>query len=149
MVDFIGIIDTGIPIFEINRRLNAISTFSTMPNSTLEKFPEFAAVIAKEMGNNKVTPTQLRRFYTYVKSVEMINRDKQPNDTSIIDKYKLRFILPKIAGSSERENLQHLYEILKSCLLGNKIQTVGDLRIFVEFFEAILDYHSSLPKKSN
>jgi len=30
-----------------------------------------------------------------------------------------------------------------------KITTVSDLRIFVEFFEAILDYHASISKNNS
>ncbi|NTW89083.1 MAG: type III-A CRISPR-associated protein Csm2 [Desulfobulbaceae bacterium] len=145
MTDFIGVFGSLPPLGQIKQELGNITTFS-QSIATRDKFPLFAAAIAKDIGP-KITPTQLRKFYTYVKSIEMSNKDKRIGETDIRDKYKLRFILPKIAGSGEKERvkLQGLYEILAVCLLGrDKIQTVGDLRMFVEFFEAILDYHASL-----
>jgi CRISPR type III-A-associated protein Csm2 len=136
---------------EIKRRLGAIDTFSSCSQQALQardQFPEYAAVIAKDIGS-KITSTQLRRFYTYIKAIEMANRHSDQGSHEIKDRYKLRFILPKIAGTGkrERECLIGLYEILAICLQkGNKILTVADLRVFVEFFEAILDYHASLEK---
>lgn len=67
---------------------------------------------------------------------------------TITDSYKLKFLLPKLAGSSEKESLQDLYKIFGITI--PKIQTVKELRLFVEFFEAILDYHSTIdPKKKD
>lgn len=135
---------------EIKNELKEISSFSQASPQIKERFYLFAAVVAKEMGS-EITTTQLRRFYTYVKSVDLANRSKQADREDITDKYKLHFILPKIAGSSEKEKLHGLYEILSVCLSshnGGKIKTVLDLRLFVEFFEAILDYHASLQKEN-
>ena len=141
-------------IEEIKRGLRVIDTFSSHSQQALQardQFPEYAAVIAKSIGS-KITSTQLRRFYTYIKAIEMANRHSDPGSHEIKDRYRLRFILPKIAGTGkrERESLIDLYKILYVCLQeGNKIQTVADLRVFVEFFEAILDYHASLEKSGN
>jgi CRISPR-associated protein Csm2 len=143
---FIDIYKSSLTIDDIVRRINGISTFGSIDDYDLEKLPEYAAVIAKAMKMKKkpVTPTQLRRFYTYVKSVDIANQQTKENEIHFKDKYKLRFILPKIAGSSEHESLEDLYKILGACVNGDKIQTVKDLRLFMEFFEAILDYHSTL-----
>lgn len=144
MADFISIFDPLPDKHEIEHELQGIQCFTDAPMAIIGRFPAFAAAIAKEIGNT-VTPTQLRRFYTYVKSIEMVNRHSGPHEFK--DRYKLSFILPKIAGSSERKKLQFLYEILKECL--PKIMTISDLRIFVEFFEAILDYHASIPRNNS
>ncbi|NTW70349.1 MAG: type III-A CRISPR-associated protein Csm2 [Chlorobiaceae bacterium] len=158
MADFISVFgpipDLNAKMEEIKRRLRAIETFSSdsqQASQVRDQFPEYAAAIAKKIGT-KITSTQLRRFYTYVKSIEMANRHYNPTSREIKDKFKLRFILPKIAGTGEKErkSLHGLYEILSVCLLdGSKIRTVADLRVFVEFFEAILDYHASLDKSEN
>jgi CRISPR-associated protein Csm2 len=149
MVDFIGVFNSRLDLRQVQDSLDNDTVFSAM--RTRDALPEYAAVIAKKMGGgeNKVTTTQLRRFYTYIKSIEMANRDKRPEDTDIIDKYKLSFILPKIAGSGEKQqkSLKGLYDIFYVCLVKRqKIKNIGDLRIFIEFFEAILDFHASLPK---
>ena len=149
--DFIGALGQLPEMGEIKNELKSMMSFSTASFQVKDRFPLFAAAIAKAMSST-ITPTQLRRFYTYVKSIELVNRNKPDTSEDIQDKYKLRFILPKIAGTGEKErkSLDWLYDVLVVCLLsGEKIKTVGDLRIFVEFFEAILDYHASLPKKDS
>ncbi|WP_418219462.1 type III-A CRISPR-associated protein Csm2 [Chlorobaculum limnaeum] len=78
-----------------------------------------------------------------MKSIDLANRQTEESVVNFKDKYKLKFILPKIAGSSERESLEDLYEVLNACIKDNKINSVKDFRIFMEFFEAILDYHST------
>jgi len=106
--------------------------------------PMFSAVIAEEL-SKKITPTQLRRFYTYVKSIDRKNLNQNDND-SILDKAKLKFLLPKLAGSVEKksqEGIKVLHRVFAECLHENRIDKVRDLRIFIEFFEAILDYHST------
>jgi CRISPR type III-A-associated protein Csm2 len=154
MADFFRVFGTLPPLATVMERLGTIDTFSSnshQASQARDQFPKYAAAIANGIGP-KVTSTQLRRFYTYVKSIEMANRHKEPGSPEIKDKYKLRFILPKIAGTGkkERESLEDLYKILGVCLQdGSKIKTVADLRVFVEFFEAILDYHASRDKSEN
>jgi CRISPR type III-A-associated protein Csm2 len=121
--------------------------FSQLDQRTQENLPAFAAWIAEEM---KITPTQLRRFYTYVKSIERnaktINRQLDPKT-----KAKLMFLLPKLAGSvtkKEQEGIKVLHKVFSTCIQkNNKIQTKDDLESFVEFFEAILDYHATFERK--
>jgi CRISPR-associated protein Csm2 len=104
----------------------------------------YAASIAVTMKD--VSPTQMRRYYSYVKGIEQINRHLVDNETRAFkDKHKLILLLPKIAGSSERKHLHDLYEIVAVCI--PKIMDVGDVRAFVAFFEAILDYHSTIERK--
>ena len=107
----------------------------------------YAASIAKNM--DKVTPTQMRRFYGYVKSIEQVNRGRDDIEIVILQKARLKLLQPKIAGSSERKHLTELYEVVKECVEDGKIVDVGDMRAFVAFFEAILDYHSTIDHKKD
>ncbi|HWQ47600.1 MAG TPA: type III-A CRISPR-associated protein Csm2 [Methanosarcina sp.] len=134
-----------VDIDQIVRSIEGFGGFSTISEYDLESLPKYAAVIAKAMKEKKkpVTTTQLRRFYTYLKSIDLANQQTKEDEQDFKDKYKLKFILPKIAGSSERESLEDLYKILNACVNGDKIKIVKDLRLFIEFFEAILDYHST------
>jgi len=142
--DFTSIFGILPKMEEVKNALNSCTNFSELSEG--EMLPNYAASIAKTIN---VTPTQLRRFYTYVKSIEQANRLSPEKATSASegfkDKYKLKFLLPKLAGSSERDSLKQLYEIFAIAI--PKINTVGDLRMFVEFFEAVLDYHSTLNTK--
>jgi CRISPR-associated protein Csm2 len=134
-----------IDIKGIKEIISSFHNFSSISEDKLEHLPKYAAVIATAMIKRKkpVTPNQLRRFYTYIKSIDLAIRQTEESIVNFKDKYKLKFILPKIAGSSERESLEDLYEVLDVCIKDNKINSVKDFRIFMEFFEAILDYHST------
>lgn len=142
--DFTSVFGTLPTMEQVKTALNSCKNLSQLNDS--EMLPNYAATVAKTI---KVTSTQLRRFYTYVKSIEQANRMSAETATNASegfkDKYKLKFILPKLAGSSERDSLKELYQIFAAAI--PKINTVADLRLFMEFFEAILDYHSTLNTK--
>ncbi len=142
--DFTSIFGTLPTMDEVKKALQSCTNnLSELNDSEMEMLPNYAAAVAKTI---KVTSTQLRRFYTYVKSIEQANRMSLATATNasegFIDKYKLKFLLPKLAGSSERDSLKDLYQIFAAAI--PKINSVADLRLFMEFFEAILDYHSTL-----
>lgn len=106
---------------------------------------KLAASVADTMQG--VTSTQMRRFYGYTKGIEQANRHRNKTD-DIEQPYKLQLLLPRIAGSSEREKLLDLYRFIEACVNGNKIKDVEDLRAFVDFFEAVLDYQATNKKEN-
>lgn len=138
-------------IDDICNELTGEKGFSQLDQRTQENLPAFAAWIAEEM---KITPTQLRRFYTYVKAIERnaktINGQLDPK-LDPKTKAKLMFLLPKLAGSvtkKEQEGIKVLHKVFSTCIQkNNKVQTKDDLESFVEFFEAILDYHATFERK--
>ncbi|MDM8522583.1 type III-A CRISPR-associated protein Csm2 [Desulfococcaceae bacterium HSG8] len=113
----------------------------------IDELPRYSAMIAKELDRKRISSTQLRRFYTYVKAVDQKNRHlADEKDIPDIDKAKLKFLLPKLAGSvkrTDKKKIEPLYRVFASCLRNDRIENVRDLRLFVEFFEAILDYHET------
>jgi CRISPR type III-A-associated protein Csm2 len=129
--------------------------YNQLRNQTIHELesdlPMFSAVIAEELAK-KISPTQLRRFYTYVKAIDRKNLNQQ-DDAVILDMAKLKFLLPKLAGSVEKksqEGISVLHRVFAECLHGNRIEKVKDLRLFMEFFEAILDYHATFkPERNN
>jgi CRISPR type III-A-associated protein Csm2 len=131
----------------ICRELEGEEGFSQLDQGTQEKLPAFAAWIAEEM---KISPTQLRRFYTYVKSIERNAKIGGEKKLDSKTRAKLMFLLPKLAGSvtkKEQEGIKVLHKIFSTCIQkNNKIQTKDDLESFVEFFEAILDYHATFER---
>jgi len=121
-------------------------------DQSFKDLPVFAAAVAESL---EITPTQLRRFYTYVKSIDIGAKSKRDNmELDSAEKAKLKFLLPKLAGSASVKNkkvknsLKTLYKIFSTCIhkQPDKIKKVEDLRQFVAFFEAILDYHATLAK---
>lgn len=122
------------------------------------QLPDYAAWIAEEISpvqsNSEekkiVTRNQLRRYYNYVKGIEQSVLMKEDSDTDISSqKAKLKFLLPKIAGSSKADTLEPLYDVFAAIIISDRIKNVKDIRLFAEFFEAILDYHSTLQPKNN
>lgn len=112
-----------------------------------EYLTKYSAWIAEEL---KITSTQLRKFYTYVKGIEQDAKYKQKLDSKINS--KLKFLLPKLAGSvqkNKQEGVKVLYYVFEACTKKEKIQDIEDLKLFVEFFEAILDYHSTIDQGKN
>ncbi len=132
--------------------LNDGKRFTELKEETNENLPAFAAWTAEEIKDN-IKPTQLRRFYTYVKSIERNAREDKNGVLDSKSKAKLMFLLPKLAGSAnvkkkkEEKAIKVLHDIFATCIQKNKkIKSKEDLERFVEFFEAILDYHSTLQK---
>lgn len=140
---------------DIKRQKRLTEIYNNLRNNNLsdlcETLPSYSSVIAEELSKN-ITPTQLRRFYTYVKSIDRKNLHQKDED-NIIDKAKLKFLLPKLAGSVEKKSqdgVKALHRVFAECLHGNRINQVKDFRLFIEFFEAILDYHSTFkPQKQD
>jgi CRISPR-associated protein Csm2 len=143
-IEYSVYIDICKPLISIKKIIEIIDSRSCFKELIEDqRLPCYAASIAVTM--KKVTSTQMRRFYGYVKNIEQINRHLKNDRQDFEYKHKLMLLLPKIAGSSERENLIELYEVIKSSIV--KIKDVGDVRAFVDFFEAILDFHSTLENK--
>lgn len=125
---------------------HAITNFSEIQTTNSDLLPIFSFATAQILSKN-LKPTQLRRFYTYVKNMQMeipksaLYTDNLPREI----KAKLKFLPPKLAGASaKKKEVEPLYKVITACLANDKIKTKGDFEYFVEFFEAILDYHEVL-----
>lgn len=129
----------------VKAALGNSDNFAAMDLDVQQNLPAYAAWIAK--ATKTVRPTQLRRFYTHVK---VLCRKARDEDTGSLDprtKAKLKFLLPKLAGTVKKkeEGLLNLYEVFALCIqTHNKIRCKADLDSFVDFFEAILDYHETV-----
>ncbi len=132
-------------IAEIGKKEH-FADFQTDPQSNLVVF---SYAIAKKLSED-LKPTQLRRFYTYVKKLQY---KVEPHETNLPPEVLagLAFLPPKLAGASTRKGeVKPLFKVISACLANEKIKTKPDYDYFVEFFEAILDYHQVLSKeKSN
>lgn len=108
------------------------------------KLSMYSFIIAGELSNTDLKITQLRKFYNYVKKMEYeVKGGGLPKVLS-----KLKFLLPKLAGSSKKEEVRPLYTIISVCLKkDNFIREEEDVLYFIEFFEAILNYFETLSKE--
>jgi CRISPR-associated protein Csm2 len=111
------------------------------------KLSMYSFVIAGELAEKGLKLSQLRKFYNYVKKMEYEVKGELPKVLA-----KLKFLLPKLAGSSKKEEVKPLYTIFAACIKNN-IRVRDDVLSFIEFFEAILNYFETLseekPKKKN
>lgn len=123
--------------------------FAEFQKDTSYSLVIFAYATAKQLAE-KLKPTQLRRFYTYVKKLQY---KVGPQEINLPPEVLagLAFLPPKLAGASIRKGeVKPLFKVISACLANGKITTKPDYDYFVEFFEAILDYHQVLSKeKSN
>lgn len=138
----------------VRKGLDNDNTFYNMNADQRKMLPAFAAWVAEEI--KALAPTQLRRFYSYVKSIE---RNATNDGNGLLDatsQAKLLFLLPKLAGNAnvkrkkEKQSIQALYDVFATCIYKNeKIRSTQDIECFVEFFEAILDYHATFDHKKD
>ncbi len=137
----------NISFIESKLKDSSIKRFSDFQNTNPDLLVILSYAVARILSNNKLKPTQLRRFYHYVKNLQnKIPRSDEPADL-LPDtvKARLKFLPPKLAGaSSKKREVEALYKVISACLDRDKIRSKGDFEYFVEFFEAILDYHQVL-----
>jgi len=134
----------------IVREIGKKKHFAEFQKDTSNSLVVFSYAIAKQLEEKKLKPTQLRRFYTYVKKLQY-KVGPQEKDLPAKVLVGLAFLPPKLAGAStKKDEVKPLFKVISACLANRKITTKPDYDYFVEFFEAILDYHQVLSKsKSN
>ena len=136
----------NINFIEARLKDSSITRFSDFQNADPDLLVTFSFAVAK-MLSNKLKPTQLRRFYHYVKNLQNKIPISDGPDGLLSNpvKARLKFLPPKLAGtSSKKSEVEPLYKVISACLYKDKIMTKGDFEYVVEFFEAILDYHQVL-----
>lgn len=107
----------------------------------IENFVKKAQECAEEF---KVSESQIRKFYAYVKEIE---RDSD-KDNNTFDKVKLYLLIPKIAYSAKRNNVTPKFQKTFEKLI-KEIKTKEDFDKFVnfvKFFEAIIAYSKKTEK---
>ncbi len=105
---------------------------------------------------NDVTTSQVRNIFGPVRQIQLRWRSDTPPDEAEKAFRQVMLLRPKLAYQAKRVNKAGLYDLEK--ILGAAIEEVGraqDLRNrhdrfrrFVEFFEAILAYHTAAGGKS-
>lgn len=107
------------------------------------KFDGDADNITKELKNNDIKTSQLRKFFAAVKEIEMYVKDKRVWD----DKAKMDFylLMPKLAYAKGRKVISpKFFNLMKTTMekvgSGNKEDTLDDFLRFVQFLEAIVAF---------
>ena len=100
---------------------------------------------------DKMKPTQLRKFFHAIKEKERkVKGDKDNDDIPSAINTELRLLIPELAYAKGRKLItQDFYDLMRSCLSAEKLRTVGDLRVFMQFLTAILAYHKYHEKEKD
>ena len=101
--------------------------------------------VADQMAKNNLkglNPTQLRKVFHAFKKIERNLRTKQDREPIDADtRAEISLIGPNMAYAVGRRLLpSNFYQLVKTCLTEDKLQTVGDFRRLIQLLSAILAY---------
>ena len=107
---------------------------------------EYAEEIAKVLVNERLTTSQIRTFFTEVKLIEGIVREKKemtPEREREIER-RLHLLKPKLAYQTGRHGrgVAKLEEALIPAI-NCGVESKENFQRFIDFFEAILAYHKA------
>jgi len=90
-------------------------------------------------------PTQLRRIFHAIKEVERSVKETKKDDEEELaseERSRILRLLPELAFTRGRDLIPHkFYKLMRISLGAEKLKTVKDLRVFIEFLTAVLAYH--------
>jgi len=90
----------------------------------------------------ELKPTQLRRFFHQIKSLQ-----RQVEQTGEFDRTKIALVMPALAYAVGRTLIPvDFYELMKFCFGADRCKTKADFENSVQFLEAILAYHKYYEK---
>ena len=101
-------------------------------------------------GGETLKATQLRRFFHAIKKVERSLKGRETETQALPPEVRQQLlpVMPELAYARGRKLIpQDFYDLMKTCLQSEKLQTVQDFNVFVAFLTAILAYHKYHDKK--
>lgn len=130
---------------EINKVKQKIEELTKLSELKVEEFaPEggYADKIAQEIKGHELKPTQLRKFFDELRSIQ--REMKIGKDWEEV-KDRVLLLTPILAYASARKVgrkpliPREFYKLISACI--NKVKTKEDFETFVEFFQSIVAYH--------
>lgn len=117
---------------------------ATMSDLSVEEYAEkgaMADVVALSLYRKKLNPTQFRKVFQGLKTIQMKTPRSQADDDFAYKSDMLR-LMPQLAYAYGRKNIpQEFFQLVTSCFSSQKIQTNGDFLRAFDFLEAVLAYH--------
>lgn len=127
---------------------NEIEKLTAMRELKQELFCEeggYADALVLEWGKDKLKPTQLRKVFSEIKSIERdVEKSVKSNEdwNEDFDRSKVIQLMPLLAYATGRNLMpKDFYDIMRTCLSASKMKTKLDFKRLAEFVEAILAYH--------
>ena len=99
---------------EVKNKIKGLKSLKYYEIEEFVKFDGDADEITKELGNNDIKTSQLRKFFAAVKEIEMYVKDNKIWD----DKAKMDFylLMPKLAYANGRDVISdRFFELMKVC----------------------------------
>lgn len=115
------------------------------PKELVEYAEKIAIDLVSGGFNERLTTSQIRTFFTEVKLIEGIVREKKemtPEREREIER-RLHLLKPKLAYQSGRHIAVKKLEKVLIPAINCAVENKENLRRFVDFFEAILAYHKA------
>ncbi len=110
----------------------------------VEYASKIARDLAKNVGDNSVGTSQLRKFLDYINRIK--TELYQIDDSSLRE--KMLFLKPKLAYAVSRNyNLKNLYEILVPII--DQVKTRESFKKLARFYESIVAYHKFYTEEAN
>lgn len=128
----------GSSIQDVTRHLEGLRSLADLKVEDFAPEGKIADIIAQRRGDMKFT--QIRKFFGEIKRIEKKNRNKRLDES--VDKTDIFLLLPELAyGFGRKVISREFYEVMKTCLTGERIKTVADFRRFVDLLTAIVAYY--------
>jgi len=132
-------------IIDVKKHLEGLKSLSELKSEDYALEGGIAETIARQKGDMKFT--QLRKFFGHIKKLESTEiKGKKGSDK--IDPTKLFLLMPELAYGVGRGVIsEEFYDVMKICLSGQKIKTVGDFKQFIQLLTAVIAYNKMFEKK--
>lgn len=109
------------------------------PNGLAERFVKALLKDGKQ-ARDKLNPTQLRKFFHYVKKLNQEFRNKSNDER--LPRAKIALLSAQLAYASGRKLIPDaFYQVMIYCLDASRCQTKEDFENVSYFLEAIMAYH--------
>ena len=132
---------------KIIKAIKAKTHFKDVPIIDFAPKDKWADKIAEKLGD-KMKTTQLRKFFTSIKSMEQKTKGKDKTDH--FNDPSIYMLIPHLAYAKARKLIiPDFYNLIKEIIgdgQNGKIKTVEDFNRFVEFMTAIVAYHKQYSK---
>lgn len=138
-------------IAEVLRKIRAVKNLGDISIEDIAKENGIAETLAKEMGNNELKPTQLRKFFDSVRTIQDRLSESGWDARAKTDFYMIR---PYLAYANGRGNIPNdFFEIISACLerveSSEEQQRRENFDRLVQFLESLVAYQKYHNKKGS
>lgn len=130
-------------IEDVTRRVQREGTLTdVLPRSEMAPAGGYADVVARRLARENMKISQLRRFFGEIKGFQAKCRQQRRDGLETYELDEEFLLLPEIAYAVGRDLVpEEFYDLVRTCIAEDKVQTIDDMERFIEFVTAIVAYH--------